>query len=286
LRKLKTWSQEQLAEKAEVTTKAVWKAEKGQSISLENADCIARALGQKVVDLVSDANVSIEPTTLAAKTERLRFTGEIDAPAELIEIFRRERYAFKFFVVLHLSELLKDGALNIELDSDSILVSAALTPDDILRITTAFIAGKLKPLGLLSLTVSTYKSLPTLSSWQTQPAIRGPPVGAISAPVLPHGQPPMASHPMIEVALVEFIRSKIKPPSFDQSQLAMILDYFRRLTPAQQAMLFLVFSSNSLSEAAHRVGLPVHTVKQTLLEFTTRVFSILGLAPQEVEVMA
>jgi hypothetical protein len=133
-----------LASDAKVSYKTIQRAAAGRPISYTYIKLIADVLGIPPYALIKADTVPLAPVGTAVDKKRLTFAGELDVPAEMFEAFQREELAFKFFVALYLSDLIKDGAANIRLINGSILAAAELTPQDIRRLLNAFLAGNLE----------------------------------------------------------------------------------------------------------------------------------------------
>jgi transcriptional regulator with XRE-family HTH domain len=158
LRKQAGMKQVELAEAASVDPKTIQRAESGEPISLSNLRRISDALGlQHLAQLLPDGPV-IEPVAATKKKALVKFAGTTEVPVELIEVFRRERFAFRFFLGLQIQGLISDGVFDVNLSPGSVIVSGVLTRRDARRVVNAFIAGELDDMKLTSVSLS--KALP------------------------------------------------------------------------------------------------------------------------------
>jgi transcriptional regulator with XRE-family HTH domain len=142
-REAKGWVQEDLARAIKRDVRTVQRAEAEESIDMTTADLISMALGVvPFARLIKPERMLLQPN--GPPTERLWFQGTIDVPADMVDVLRKEQFALKCFILLRALDLLRDGAMQIELrPANSVAICAYLSKADIQRILDAFLSTEL-----------------------------------------------------------------------------------------------------------------------------------------------
>jgi anti-anti-sigma factor len=153
-RKLKNWTQEDLAEKSGVALRTIQHAEASDSIDPQNLHDIAKALGVPPFFLIPNRPESIAPQVEPPVNKRITVKfGLLTFEFPLsIEEFMKGGYHIRFFQDLKDNGLLDGGVSFPTAMTGSIIVAGELAKDAASEIASAFINEELSHLHLESIT--------------------------------------------------------------------------------------------------------------------------------------